>query len=116
MQETSAAFVTLHQRQLQSTVAIGMMSYDESLWQTQPAPSPNEIIWHNVQWRGWERGLRGILGWGVLVTLIICFVPIVTFLQQLVALDAYAQKPGVLGKIAKAIIDIPFVGGAHRPY
>ena len=43
--------MTLHQRQLQSTVAIGMVSYNEGLWQTAPAPSPEEIIWRNVQVR-----------------------------------------------------------------
>jgi Cytosolic domain of 10TM putative phosphate transporter len=51
VQETSAAFVTLHQRQLQSVVAIGLMSYNENLWKTSPAPSPEEVIWRNVQAR-----------------------------------------------------------------
>lgn len=50
-EETSAAFVTVRQRQLQSTVTAGLMSYDAGLWRTRAAPSPAEIIWHNVQAR-----------------------------------------------------------------
>lgn len=112
MQETSAAFVTMKSRKDQATCAGGLMSHNEGLWQTSPAPSPNEILWHNVQWREWERGIRSLLSWGVLATLIICFLPIVTILQQLIALDQYAERPGAEGAWARWILDLPFVGGA----
>jgi hypothetical protein len=66
-----------------------------------------------MQWRGWERGVRGILGWGVLAVLVLCFLPIVTLLQQLIALDQYATRKDALGKVAKGILNIPFIGGAQ---
>jgi hypothetical protein len=62
-----------------------------------------------MQWRGWERGLRRLLGWGILVTLMITFLPIVTLLQQLIALDQYAEQGQ---DWAKAVLNIPFIGGA----
>jgi hypothetical protein len=109
-QETSAAFVTMDSRHNQATVSLGMMSYNEGLWETAAAPSPNEIIWYNVQWRAWERGVRSIISWGVLVTLIFCFVPIVTVLTMITALDTFAK--GSNGAWAKFILDLPFLGRA----
>lgn len=68
-----------------------------------------------MQWRGWERGLRGLLNWGVLITLILCFLPIVTLLQQLINLEQYAARKDTLGKIAKGILDVPLIGGTPLP-
>ena len=64
-----------------------------------------------VQWRGWERGLRALLGWGILVCIIIFFLPLVTLLQQVINLDQLASQGGV--SWAASISNVPFIGRAH---
>jgi hypothetical protein len=111
VQETSAAFVTMSSRQMQSSVAMGMLSYNEGYWKTSPAPAPAEIIWNNVQLRGWERGIRQLMSWGLVVALIIFFVPIVAFVQTLVNLEKLQNAKG-FGWIG-TLLDLPFIGGVH---
>jgi hypothetical protein len=94
---------------MQSSVSMGMMSYNEGYWKTSPAPAPAEILWNNVQLRSWERGIRYLLNWGIVFTLIICFVPIVAFVQTLVNLEKLQTTKG-LGWI-KNLLDLPFIGG-----
>lgn len=110
MQDTCSAFVTMSSRQLQSQVAMGMVSYHEGYWATTTAPSPGEIIWPNVQYRGWERRVREMVSWGVLVTLVLCFIPIVGVVQSLVNLEQMG------GEVTKTIVNIPFLGRAALPW
>lgn len=37
---------------LQSVCANGLLSLNEDLWTTETAPGPEEVLWHNVSWRG----------------------------------------------------------------
>jgi hypothetical protein len=114
VQETCAAFVTLTTRRDQATVATGMLSYREDLWVCDAAPEPTEVLWNNVSWRGWERGIRGLLAWGIFITLIVFMIPIITAITQLFNISAYAQKEGAAGAWARWILSIPVIDSAPR--
>lgn len=112
MQETSAAFVTMTSRVDQTAVASGMLSYREDLWVVDKAPEPTEVIWRNVAFRGWERSLRSLLSWGIFSCLVVFMLPIITFITQLVNIQAYAKKEGASGAWARWILNIPFLSRA----
>ena len=120
MQDTSAAFVTLRARQLRSIVASSRMSVHSRLWRTHAAPDPCDVLWRNAQWRSWERGLRGVLGWTLFAALVLLFVPVVAFVQSLINLETYAQRPGGKGAWARDLLAAPVIGSARhrllRPY
>lgn len=88
------------------------MSVHSRLWRTHAAPDPCDVMWHNAQWRSWERGLRAVLGWGLFAALILCFVPVVAFVQSLINLETYAQRPGNKGAWARALLGAPVIGSA----
>jgi hypothetical protein len=71
---------------------------------------PEQVIWKNVAWRGWERGVRSLLAWGILVTIIIFMLPIIAILQQLINLEGYSKKPGNEGYWARWVLRLPFIG------
>jgi hypothetical protein len=110
MQETSAAFVTLRSRLTQSVCTTGMLSYDEDLWQTHPAPTPGDIIWKHVPYRGWERTLRQVLLWGAFILLLFIYMPIVLAVQSVINLEAYRSKVKAVG----TLLDLPVIGGARH--
>lgn len=109
MQESSAAFVTLRSRLTQSVASSGMLSYNEDLWKTQPAPAPSDLIWRHIAFRNWERSLRGWLEWGAFVGLLFIYMPIVLAVQSVINLNAYREDVPVIGDI----LDLPVIGGAR---
>ena len=89
------------------------MSVHSGLWRTSPAPDPCDILWKNVTLRGWERTVRGVLGWLAFLALVVLFVPVVTFVQSLINLQTYAQRPGGDGAWARAILQAEVIGSAQ---
>jgi hypothetical protein len=111
MQESSAAFVTMRSRLTQSVCTSGLLSYDEDLWQTHPAPSPGDIIWKHVPYRGWERSLRQVLVWGAFILLLFIYMPIVLAVQSVINLQAYQKV-----KAVDTLLKLPFIGGTQLSF
>ena len=109
MQETWAAFVTMTKRVDQTAGASGLLSFREDLWIVDKAPEPTEVIWKNVAYRGWERGVRSLLSWGIFITLIVFMLPIITLITQIVNIESYSLRDGAAGAWARWILAIPVV-------
>jgi hypothetical protein len=43
-----------------------------------------QIVWTNLGIRFWERNMREIFMWAVLVVIIICFIPVTAALQAII--------------------------------
>lgn len=43
-----------------------------------------QIVWTNLGIRFWERNMREIVMWAVLVVIIICFIPVTAALQAII--------------------------------
>ena len=108
--ESCAAFVTARTRLTQSVSTTGLISFDTNYWTAEPAPQPDDVIWGNVAYRGFERSVRTWLAWAIFIGLVLLFIPIVAFLQQIINLDSYAKYTP--NNWAGAILDLPVVGGA----
>lgn len=113
MQDTSAAFVTLTSRKMQTVLAASELSRNARYWRTSPAPDPCDIIWANVSRRVWERVVRQIAGWAIFAALVVSFVPVVAFVQSLINLEAYAAKEH--GAWARWLLDAPVLSCAPPP-
>lgn len=103
---THAAFVSFRTRQAQAQAATGLLSIDSTSWLTKPAPNPTEVIWDNVTCPHQQRGLRQLIGWGILALIIVFFFPIIFGLQQIVNLQGYAEP----GNWAQWLLDAPLLG------
>ena len=108
--ESCAAFVTARTRLTQSVSTTGLISFDTNYWTAEPAPQPDDVIWDNVPYRGFERSVRKWFAWAIFIGLVLLFIPIVAFLQQIINLDSYAKYSP--NNWAGAILDLPVVGGA----
>jgi hypothetical protein len=97
-------------RQARASAATGMLHSDGTAWQVQGAPAPNEIIWANAAVPAHQRFIGKLLSWGAFCTVIVFFLPIVLFLQQIVNLEGYA-KPG---NWAEWLIEQPLLKSALR--
>ncbi len=47
-----------------------------------------QVVWTNLGIRFWERNLREIIMWAVLVVIIICFIPVTAALQAIIQVSA----------------------------
>eukprot|EP00892_Ulva_mutabilis_P001308 jgi/Ulvmu1/11178/UM072_0014.1 len=103
---THASFVSLRTRQAQAVASTGLLSIDATSWLTQCAPNSREIIWNNVTCPHQQRGLRRLMGWGILALVIVFFFPIIFGLQQIVNLEGYAEP----GNWAQWLLDAPLLG------
>lgn len=86
MQETQTAFVVFKTRQARASAATGLLHADGAAWKVFEAPAPNEVIWENISLPPSQELVGSLLAWGALITIIVFFIPIILFLQQIVNL------------------------------
>ncbi|CAG9465486.1 unnamed protein product [Pedinophyceae sp. YPF-701] len=87
--EAPAAFVTFNKRWAAAVAADGMVHPDLRNWTTDPAPEPEDVYWHALRLRGWERFLRSCLVNGTIALAIIFFSIPVGFIQALLAVERW---------------------------
>ena len=69
---------TLCQLTPQVLAASALLHHDVSAWHTQDAPAPGDVIWASLRLRAWERSVRGVIGWVILLAFALVFlVPVV---------------------------------------
>lgn len=106
LQETQTAFVVMRTRQARASAATGLLHADGSAWKTEGAPASNEVIWGNVATPAKRRFLGSLASWGILIAIMVFFLPILAALQQIVNLKGYAEP----GNWAEWILDAPVLG------
>lgn len=102
----SSAFVTLKNRVKQTLAATALVHHDTSSWLTREAPAPEEVVWSNLRWRGWERALREVAMVALYITLVLLFMIPVTALQGMISSVSWLDflKVGPLNAIYTAVV------------
>lgn len=103
VQETQTAFVVMKTRQARAHAAVGLLHTDGAAWKVKEAPAPNEVIWANISQPPVQEIVGSLLAWGALTTIIIFFIPIILFLQQIVNLVCSQPNPELLCPRAAAV-------------
>lgn len=66
---------------------------DGAAWKVSEAPAPNEVIWANISQPPTQQLVGSLLAWGALISIIVFFIPIILFLQQIVNLVCFQPGP-----------------------
>ena len=92
------AFVTFTTRWAQVVSSTSMHHHFETVWRTEGAPSPNEVVWENLKWRGWERSVRRTFVWSAFFLLVAFFMVPITLVQAILQIERLENIP-VIGDI-----------------
>eukprot|EP00803_Ostreobium_quekettii_P011457 evm.model.scf_1059.5 EVM.evm.TU.scf_1059.5 scf_1059:28549-38537(-) len=82
-----SAFVTFKSRWSQVVAATSLHHHDESVWQVQPAPGPEEVYWPNIKWRSWEKAIRTNCIWMAFGVMCFTFMIPVAAIQALIEIE-----------------------------
>ncbi|KAL4853137.1 CSC1-like protein [Chlorella vulgaris] len=85
-----AAFVTFRRRTSQVVAARTLMSEDLSAWRCQAAPRAEEIVWHSLGFRIWERSARSLAMYAAYIAMAAFFMIPVAAVQGLLSLNSFA--------------------------
>lgn len=97
-QITGSAFVSFNTRWSQVVGASAFFHHFESVWNSNPAPHPAEIVWENLKMRTWERTLRTVVSWILFALLCAFFMIPIGAAQALIELDQL-ENYAVIGDI-----------------
>eukprot|EP01025_Chloroclados_australasicus_P018159 TRINITY_DN1940_c0_g1_i1.p1 TRINITY_DN1940_c0_g1~~TRINITY_DN1940_c0_g1_i1.p1 ORF type:complete len:953 (-),score=103.81 TRINITY_DN1940_c0_g1_i1:1934-4792(-) len=93
---TSSAFVTFKSRTLQVVSATSLHHHDETVWRTEAAPAPDDLIWENLKLRNWETSYRTAVSWGFFILLMMVYaIPVAAiqaFIEQLLNPDEISNE------------------------
>ena len=89
-----AAFVTFKSRRAAVLAATALLHHDVSSWHASAAPGPEEVRWDALPLRAWERAVRNVAGWAILVTAAAAFLVPVTLIQTLLELPRLQAAGG----------------------
>lgn len=82
---TASAFVTFKRRWTQVVATTALHSRDEEVWVTRAAPAADELLWHKLSMRLWERKARFAAVWAA------CIIGLLFFTIPVSALQAILQ-------------------------
>ena len=95
---TASAFVVFNTRWSRVVGATAFFHHNETVWNSQKAPNPQEVVWENLKWRSWERSLRRVTIWFLFFLLCAFFAIPIAAIQALIEVERL-EKYDVIGDI-----------------
>lgn len=92
--DSSAAFVTFRKRLTQVQASSALQYHDKTYWHTEAASGPQEIIWSNLTYRGWERSIRFILAWALFTAMLLFYTIPIVAIQAFLQIKYLEDLPG----------------------